>query len=278
MKLLIVFLLVLLVSCVSTTKLKREISHQNQTRRFNSPTNLDSLIVQLNALSSRDREKILVPIMLNGSIPAFNLRMKKIKVHFKDNSGKKFKAILFVSPDYLCIGNNDQFMRMPLTPQSAQQICDSLHCVLPTAKIVDEIYRHASIKIEPHPLTDARDSFATFLVHNKIIQQHLKDKHAKKLTAGIKKDVVQTPQIYTASKPNRVAIYGWHQLNGKAIQPLYTGHVDWYVDYSHGIRLVYEKMTINNKIYFVKDILNDPRFQQVICNEPLCNYTRYKSN
>lgn len=32
-------------------------------------------------------------------------------------------------------------------------------------------------------------------------------------------------------KTNRVTIYGWHKLDGKPIQPLFTGHVDWYVDY-----------------------------------------------
>jgi len=44
-----------------------------------------------------------------------------------------------------------------------------------------------------------------------------------------------------------VAIYGWHKLDGKPIQPLYTGHVDWYVDYSHGIRLVSRTIYIDNK-------------------------------
>ena len=29
--------------------------------------------------------------------------------------------------------------------------------------------------------------------------------------------------------------------DGKPIQPLYTGHVNWYVDYSHGVRLVCPK-------------------------------------
>ena len=43
-------------------------------------------------------------------------------------------------------------------------------------------------------------------------------------------------------RPNRVAIYGWHYLNGQPIQPTYAGHVDWYIDYSHGIRPVRRRL------------------------------------
>lgn len=38
------------------------------------------------------------------------------------------------------------------------------------------------------------------------------------LVAGRKKDGVITPRLETAA--DRVAIYGWHRLEGTAIQPL----------------------------------------------------------
>ncbi|MEP6673504.1 MAG: hypothetical protein ABJA78_00050 [Ferruginibacter sp.] len=268
----------LLAGCSATQHLQKEISHQLSSRSYNKEINIDSLVTILKPLSSREREKIIVPFMLAGNIPSFNLQLKKVKIKFTDSTGKIYKAVVFVSPDYLCIGNDKQFMRMPLTPQAAQQIADSLHCILPTKKMVDEIYLAASVKSEPHPLTENRDSFQTFLQHHQIIEHQLNFKHSGKIIAGIKKDVVQTPKIYTASKPNRVAIYGWHQLTGIAIQPLYTGHVDWYVDYSHGIRLVYEKMIINKKVYLIKDVLNNRQLQPLLCDEDTCGYTRYKNN
>ena len=49
-----------------------------------------------------------------------------------------------------------------------------------------------------------------------------------------------------STKQHRVAIYGWHTLDGKPIQPVYAGHVNWYVDYSHGIRLIAKKVKIDN--------------------------------
>jgi hypothetical protein len=42
-----------------------------------------------------------------------------------------------------------------------------------------------------------------------------------------------------------VAIYGWHTIDAKPIQPVYAGHVNWYVDYSHGIRLIAQKVKID---------------------------------
>ncbi len=46
-------------------------------------------------------------------------------------------------PDYLSIGSNDDWARIPLSPMAAQQIADSLNCFLPTRKMVDDIYKAA---------------------------------------------------------------------------------------------------------------------------------------
>ena len=54
--------------------------------------------------------------------------------------------------------------------------------------------------------------------------------------AGIKKDIVVTNRLGERAK--RVAIFGWHKLDGVPIQPLTIVHVNWYVDYSHGVRLM----------------------------------------
>jgi len=143
--------------------------------------------------------------------------------------------------------------------------------------MVDEIYKKASIKLPPIPLTENRDSLPTFTKHHLLIQEQLQSKTSKGIVAGIKKDVVQSTELLSNPKPNRVAIYGWHKLDKKPIQHLYTGHVDWYVDYSHGIRLVYEKMLINDKIFLVKDVLNDPELAPSICNESICASMRYGS-
>ena len=143
----------------------------------------------------------------------------------------------------------------------------------PTRKMVDLIYEQASVKLEPVPMYDFRDSSVTMWQHHLIIEGQRKEK--KGLIAGIKKDVVLSAKISRDSKPNREAIYGWHQLNGKPIQPLYTGHINWWVDYSHGIRLVYNKILVDGKEMNYIVVLKHPIYQKLICNEDFCDFYRY---
>ncbi|WP_204310148.1 hypothetical protein, partial [Enterobacter cloacae] len=84
--------------------------------------------------------------------------------------------------------------------------------------------------LDPVPMYIFRDSTVTMWQHHLIIEGQRKNR--KGLIAGIKKDVVITDLLTRSSKPNRVAIFGWHKPDGIPIQPLYTGHVNWYVDYS----------------------------------------------
>ena len=64
-----------------------------------------------------------------------------------------------------------------------------------------------------------------------------------------------------------MAIYGWHQLNGTPIQPLTTVHVDWYVDYSHGIRLVKRQMIVDGQPRDLWDVLKDPDLYLLVSDE-----------
>jgi hypothetical protein len=160
-------------------------------------------------------------------------------------------------PDYLAIGSDDDFVRMPMTPASAMMIADGFGFSLTTTKIADAIYEQADVKLEPKPLTENRDAVRTFVQHNAIIEEQRAGKTLGLLVAGIKKDVVITNKL--KEKPNKVAIYGWHKPDGKPIQPLYTGHVDWYVDYSHGIRLVSRTVTLDGKERDLFDVLADPK-------------------
>ena len=188
-------------------------------------------------------------------------------------SGKTIKASYFVTLDYLSIGTNKDWARIPLTPIAAQQLADAFNCFLPTTKIVDDIYKAARVKLEPVPMYIYRDSTVTMWQHHLIIEGQRRSR--KGLIVGIKKDVVISGKIGRSEKPNRVAIYGWHLMNGKPIQPLYTGHVNWYADYSHGIRLVYRKIKVNGKWMDYVDVLSDPVLRKLICNEEYCDFYRY---
>jgi len=221
----------------------------------------------------RQRDSLAVQEILSGNIPAFLQHFVAVSSTLKDSTGKIHHAVFYVAPDYLAIGNDDDWARIPLTPMAAQKIADSFHCFLPTKKMVDLIYAAAVVKLAPVPMYAFRDSSVTMWQHHLIIEGQRKGR--KGLIAGIKKDLVISSLVTAGSKPNREAIYGWHQLNGKPIQPLYAGHINWWVDYSHGIRLIYRKIKVDGKEMDYTAVLKDPVYQQLLCDEGDCNFYRY---
>jgi len=222
----------------------------------------------------KERDSLAVRLILSGDVPGFLRKFVRIRTSITDStSGKKIDAWYYVAPDYLSIGPDADWARIPLTPMAAQRIADSLGCFLPTRKMVNDIYSQATVRLEPVPMYAFRDSSITMWQHHLIIEGQRKGR--KGLIAGIKKDVVISGKITRDPKPDRVAIYGWHRLTGIAIQPLYTGHVNWYVDYSHGIRLVYRTIWVDGQPMDYTDVLKSPVFSRLLCDEDTCDFYRY---
>ena len=242
--------------------------------RRDSPISGTEFYRQAAAMNWKERDSFAVKEILSGSLPFFLKKFIPVKISGIDSvSGKIIHLTYYVSPDYLSIGSDQDWARINITPMAAQMIADSFHCFLPTRKMVDDIYKNAKVKLQPVPMYAFRDSSPTMYQHHLIIESQRKNK--KGLIAGIKKDVVISGKISRDPKLNRVAIYGWHQPGGKPIQPLYTGHVNWYVDYSQGIRLVYKKIKVNNKWMDYTDLLKQNGLKHLLCDEEWCDFYRY---
>ena len=134
------------------------------------------------------RDSLAVQEILAGNIPSFLKKFVAVTSTIQDSTGISHQAVFYVSPDYLSIGTDEDWTRIPLTPMAAQKIADSFHCFLPTSKMVDLIYQQASLKLEPVPMYAFRDSSVTMWQHHLIIEGQRKGR--KGLIAGIKKDVV----------------------------------------------------------------------------------------
>ncbi len=222
----------------------------------------------------KQRDSFAVKEIIAGNIPNFLFKLVPIRVSAVDSTtGKVNRVTYYVMPDYLSVGNNKNWARIPLTPIAAQLIADSLHCFLPTRKMVNDIYTNAVVKLAPMPLFIHRDSTVTMWQHHLIIEGQRKLE--KGLIAGIKKDVVISDLLTRSTKTNRVAIYGWHQLNGKPIQPLYTGHVNWYADYSHGIRLIDRRIKVNGKWMDYAKVMEHPILKKLLTDESFGDVIRY---
>jgi hypothetical protein len=218
----------------------------------------NEFIKSLEGLSLDDREAAILREITSGNFPNFlrNFKTVPLRGTITDENGDKEIAVsLEVMPDYLAVGSDDDFVRMPMTPQTAQRIADAFGCVLPTRKIVDAIDAQAELHLGPHPLSREREAVATFLEHQRIIERQRAGKPLGLLITGIKKDIVLTPRIF--ERPQRLAIYGWRQLDGQPIQPLTIVHWNRYVDYSHGARLVGNIIEIDGKDAKITDLLTD---------------------
>jgi hypothetical protein len=260
------YILLISISACATPKLQLPVNPNNITGT--------AFYEQVNTAQWKVRDSVATEKILSGAVPSFLRKLIPIKINGIDsNTGKSVTAIIYVMPDYLSIGTNTDWARIPLTPLAAQPIADSLNCFLPTRKLVDEIYKAATVKLAPVPMYIHRDSSITMWQHHLIIEGQRKNRQG--LVAGIKKDVVITDMLTRSAKKNRVAIYGWHLLNGKAIQPLYTGHVDWYADYSHGIRLAYNNVKLNGSWVLYTDIMKNKGLRHLISDENFADVYRY---
>ena len=187
----------------------------------------------------------------------------------------KFKVEMWVLPDYLAVGSDEDFVRMPMGPLAAQRVADSLYCSLPTTFLVDRIDEAAEGRIEIFPFRpdgDRNMKPLCFEDSNNAINALMRAKGLKfgQFVSGLKKDVVLTTRLENEAGFDRhVAIYGWHHPDGHPQQPLFIRHGNFYSDYSHGIRLIYRTIKINGKEYDLRAVLEDPQMFRLVSSEPV---------
>ena len=216
-----------------------------------------------------ERETAIYKEIANGNMPDSFRITTTIKTIEKDATGSNHTVEFSVLPDFLAIGSDDDFVRMPMLPSTAQRIANLFNATLPTRKMSDLIHLHSVVKLVPMPMTP--DSTMTtvpiFYKHHKNIEKErlAEGQPLSVLTAGHKKDIVITNRL---TEPGRVFIYGWHYPDGKPIQPLSGVHGAEYVDYSHGVRLINREIMIDGKIHDVNNVLQDANLYKLLSDEP----------
>lgn len=235
------------------------------------------LYSKLTVLSRAAREDSLFAIIAQGNIPTFLRTLKKITT-VRTISGTSYTLEYFVTPDYLAVGHDTDYFLMPMTPILAQKLMNLMKCTLPTAKMVDQIYSAAAVKLRPQPIPPDANmvNMPRFFQHNDSVKALRKPLLLSfplgSLVGGTKKDIVIDKKVYSWLKtnyPKPVVIYGWHQLNGVPIQPTYNGHEEAYADYSHGVRPVQRMAKINGAEISLIDILQDPLYYQLLSDTVL---------
>lgn len=220
---------------------------------------------RLEGMGRAATDEEIVTAVLAGNVPPY----QRCFVPLEIESPEGHVARLWVTCDYLAIGSDEDFVRIPMTASAAQRIADRLDAILPTRKLVDAIYGSAPQKLPPSyidggPTEGTLDDYA---VHQaKVEKRRLAAGYALGvLTAGHKKDLVLSKRLL--EHPDSVAIYGWHLREGEVIQSLSTRHSRRYADYSHGVRLIAQAMTIDGEARRVCDVLEDQALAPLLCDE-----------
>ena len=190
-----------------------------------------------------------------------------MKLTTRAPGGPTVAATIWVTPDYLAIGSDDDFLYVPLNYYSATIVADRFGSVLPTASMVDAIYEQSAHHLTPAPLPAGPLMRSNLYLskHQQRIDEQRSGLPLGELIAGHKKDLVLTNRL--RQLPGRVAIYGWHRAPGDPIQPLSTVHGARYVDYSHGVRLVSTTVVVDGRPRSIYDALQDSRVAPVLSRE-----------
>lgn len=218
-------------------------------------------------MTGKQRQGEAVAEILRGNVPVFQRTLVPVDVEAVLSDGATHEATVWVMPDYLAIGSDADYLRMPLTLPSISRICEHLDALPPTPRLVDAIWENAQRHLQPSPMPPGPQmrSSRYYLQHRMAISKQLPSADQGDLVAGHKKDVVLTNRL--ARKPGRIAIYGWHRTDGEPIQPLSTIHGAAYADYSHGLRLVAGTVWVDGAERRLRDVLADPFLAPLLSDE-----------
>jgi len=227
-----------------------------------------------------NRDAAVTEELLTGNVPAHMRHLTPVSIDGTLSDGQKVEVTICVTPDYLAVGSDTDYVRIPLGLPAAARIADQFGFFLPTTRMVDAIYAQAKVRLAPSPMKPTNQMTTTsYLLRHSATVDAMRARVTPllgALVAGQKKDVVLTTRLL--SKRGQVAIYGWHRTNGRPIQPLSTVHGAQYADYSHGIRLVSQTAYVNGQPQPLSQILSDPQLATLVSSEGPVNATRLQSS
>lgn len=231
-------------------------------RRKSGAATGSAFFASVGQASGGARDNLIINELARGNMPDFLRKLQPVAFRGTDANGAAAEIVICVTPDYLALGSDADFVRVPLGLPAASTIAAQFGMVLPTSRMVDAIYAQANIKLSPAPMQAGPQMESTdyFLRHNATIEAQRQGRFG--LISGHKKDIVMASRM--ASNPGRVAIYGWHRSLNNPIQPVSTVHGASYADYSHGIRLVSRTAYLNGKAVDLADLLASPRYAGLI--------------
>ena len=224
--------------------------------------------------------------LLLGNVPPFLRMLCPVTVSSTSLAGRKRTATYWVTPDYLSIGTDEDYLRIPLPGAAATRVADAFQGFLPTRRVVNDVYAAGDVQLGmpllPSGILDR--SVERLLQHNACVQVLLGGAAAffGDLIVGHKKDVVLCQKLFEGHVPNApgsVTTYGGCRVRGPALVP-WSGLSSTDVaqdssEYAHGVRLVAARVTVEGEEYTYDDLLTDPTQAGFLSDEGALPAARY---
>lgn len=271
-------LLLTTLACARTVHSPCVASPQSIPARLGNARNATAFFDLVAGMTERQRDSAILSELQSGNIPDFLRNLQPVSLISRASDGTALSLTLCVMADYLSIGSDTDFSRMPMELNTALLVAEQFGFTLPTPQMVDLIYGQAPLHMAPQPLPAGNDmrSSEYYRLHNVMVklQREASGMGLEVLTAGHKKDLVLSTRLW--NMPGRVAIYGWQRPSGIPIQPLSTVHGSHYADYSHGVRLVSNTVYVNGAARSMDDVIGDPKLAPLLSTEgPLPSLTAW---
>src|SRR5512140_3881806 len=131
------------------------------------------VVAGLSSSSPSERSRAFCEEILRGNVPSALRKLRPVEMSVRDQHGAQVRAIVWVMPDYLAVGSDEDFVRVPLGLPEALTVARRFGFTLPTRKIVNSIHRQAEGKLDPKPMPagPAMTSAAYLQAHNRTIEE-----------------------------------------------------------------------------------------------------------
>lgn len=261
-----------------------------------------AFIASLGDRKGVERENRIFEQIRAGNMPSWLRTFHTVRTSANDRAGQRHEIEFYVTPDVITIGSDGDNVRIPTDPVNAQRIADLFDCLLPTARMVEQLYQAAPTKLAfipgnyaGTPRAHLQDASSSYLWHSQQIDGQLR-RPPTILTAGHKKEIVISNGYMRASRNKttgamgparpKLAFYGAYTTGGVPIQAPRNGgqvmrgypsfaHEPVFVDYSHGVRLVWPTMKVDGAERRIAEVLRDPNLSVLIAAEGPINEPRY---
>jgi hypothetical protein len=177
-------------------------------RRSPNAKGASRIIAELDGVDGGDRDRRFTRELLAGNMPDFLRRLTPVPITGRRADGSQVTVTLCVTPDYLAVGSETDYIRVPLGLPAAAMVADRLGFMLPTTRMVDVIFQQAGVRVAPSPMTPgaAMTSTRYFWQHNQTVDRQLRGRTGT-LVAGSRR-ISCCPNACAATRA------GWRSMAG----------------------------------------------------------------